>query len=55
VRLEALGGWPGLRTVLAVESIRSVHGTDTVESGIRYFLSSYRDDPTVLGAAIRAH
>jgi predicted transposase YbfD/YdcC len=55
VRLEALGGWPGLRVVLAVESIRSVHGTDKVESEIRYFLSSCRDDPTVLGAAIRAH
>ena len=55
VRLEALGGWPGLRTVLAVESIRSVHGTDKVESEIRYFLSSCRDDPAVLGAAIRAH
>ena len=55
VRLEALGGWPGLRTVLAVESIRSVHGTDKVESEIRYFLSSCRDDPAVLAAAIRAH
>src|SRR5918998_5923356 len=46
---------PWLHTVLAVESIRSVHGTDTVESEIRYFLSSCRDDPAVLGAAIRAH
>src|SRR5829696_5979535 len=55
VHLEALGGWPGLRTVLAVESIRSVHGTDKVESEIRYFLSSCRDDPAVLAAAIRAH
>ena len=55
VHLEALGGWPGLRVVLAVESIRSVHGTDKVESEIHYFLSSCRDDPTVLGAAIRAH
>src|SRR3954454_3306188 len=55
VRLEALSDWPGLRTVLAIESIRNVHGTDTVESEIRYFLSSCRDDPVVLGAAIRAH
>ena len=46
---------PWLRTVLAVESIRSVHGTDKVESEIRYFLSSCRDNPTVPGAAIRAH
>ena len=55
VNLEALSGWPGLRTVLAVESIRSVNGADKVESEIRYFLSSCRDDPAVLGAAIRAH
>src|SRR4051794_15908800 len=54
VRLEVLSGWPELRTVLAVESIRSVHGTDKVESEIRYFLSSCRDDPVVLAAAIRA-
>ena len=39
-RLEALGGWAGLGTVLAVESIRSVHDTGKVESEIRYFLSS---------------
>ena len=40
---------------LTVESIRRVQGTDKVESEIRYFLSSCRDDPAVLGAAIRAH
>jgi predicted transposase YbfD/YdcC len=34
--------------------IRSVHGTGKVESEIRYFLSCCRDDPAVLGAAIRA-
>jgi predicted transposase YbfD/YdcC len=55
VRLDALSDWPGLRTVLAVESIRSLHGADKVESEIRYFLSSCRDDPAVLGPAIRAH
>src|SRR4051794_18433256 len=53
--LEALSAWPGLRTVLAVETIRSVKGTDKVESEIRYFLSSCADDPTTLGAAIRTH
>jgi predicted transposase YbfD/YdcC len=55
VRLEALSSWPGLRTVLAVKNIRSVQDTDKVESEIRYFLSSCRDDTAVLGAAIRAH
>jgi predicted transposase YbfD/YdcC len=54
--LEALSGWPGLRTVLAVESIRSVNSAPTkVESEIRYFLSSCPDDPAVLGKAIRSH
>ncbi len=54
--LDALSGWPGLRTVLAVESIRSVNTAPTkVESEIRYFLSSCPDDPAVLGQAIRSH
>ena len=53
---DALSGWPGLRTVLAVESIRSVNSAPTkVESEIRYFLSSCPDSPAVLGQAIRSH
>jgi predicted transposase YbfD/YdcC len=40
--------------VLAVESIRSVQGTASRERSL-YFLSSCRDDPAVLGVAIRAH
>src|SRR5215213_3301316 len=53
--LEALSTWPGLRTVLAVETIRGVNGTSKVEAEIRYFLSSCRDDPATLGRAIRKH
>ena len=53
--LEALRAWPGLRTVLAVETIREVNGSGKVEAEIRYFLSSCRDDPTVLVQAIRRH
>ena len=54
--LEALSGWPGLHTVLAVESIRSLNSTPTkVESEIRYFVSSCADTPAVLGQAIRSH
>jgi len=54
--LEALSGWPGLRTVLAIESIRSVNSAPTkVESEVRYFLSSCPDSPAVLGQAIRSH
>ena len=46
--LEALSGWPGLRIVLAVESIRSVNSAPTkVESRIRYFLSSCPDSPAI--------
>ena len=46
--LNALSGWPGLCTVLAIESIRSVNSAPTtVEAGIRYFLSSCPDDPAV--------
>ena len=51
--LEALSGWPGLHTVVAVEALRSTNGTPTVETEIRSFLSSCRDDPVVLGRAIR--
>jgi len=54
--LSALSGWPGLRTVLAVESIRSVNSAPAkVESEIRYSLSSCPDGPVVLGQAIRSH
>ena len=53
--LEALSGWPGLHTVLAVETLRSTKGAPKVETEIRYFLSSCRDDPVVLGRAIRKH
>ena len=45
----------GLRTVLAVETIRGVTGSGKVEAEIRYFLSSCRDDATVLVQAIRRH
>ena len=54
--LDALSGWPGLRSVLAIESIRSVNSAPTkVESEIRCLLTSCPDDPAVLGKAIRSH
>lgn len=53
--LEALSDWPGLRTVLAVESIRSVNGSGKVEAEIRYFLSSSSGEAAVLAQAIRRH
>ena len=53
--LDALSRWPGLCTMLAVESIRSVNGAPEVEAEIRYFLSSCPDSPAVLGQAVRSH
>jgi predicted transposase YbfD/YdcC len=53
--LATLSDWPELQTVLAVEAIRNVNGTDRVEAEIRYFLSSYSGDPEVLAHAIRRH
>jgi len=54
--LDALSGWPGLRTVLAVESIRSANSAPTKGgSELRYVLSSCPDGPATLGCAIRSH
>jgi predicted transposase YbfD/YdcC len=53
--LTSLSGWPELATVLAVESIRSITGHPKVETQMRYFLSSAKDDPQLLATAIRRH
>jgi len=53
--LEPLRGWPDLGTVLAVETIRGVHGAGKAEAETRYFLTSCGDDPSVLVQAIRRH
>lgn len=53
--LEPLRDWPGLRAVLAMESIRSINGLGKVETDIRYFLSSSADPPERLAQAIRQH
>ncbi len=50
-----LNGWPGLHTVLAVETIRHVNGTSKVDREVRYLLSSCPDSPAILGKAIRSH
>jgi predicted transposase YbfD/YdcC len=53
---EPLGGWPDLRAVLAVETVRGITGTYKVEAETRYFLTSCGDDgPAVLARAIRRH
>src|SRR5919205_3144776 len=53
--LEPLHEWPDLRSLLAVETIRSINGTGKTETEIRYFLTSCNDDAAVLGRAIRRH
>jgi predicted transposase YbfD/YdcC len=50
-----LKGWPGLATVLAVETIRGVNGRGKVTAEIRHYLSSARLPTEVLAAAIRNH
>ena len=51
--LPALKGWPGLTTVLAVETIRCTTSSDKVTAEIRYYLSSSQRPPEQLAAAIR--
>jgi predicted transposase YbfD/YdcC len=50
-----LAGWPDLRAVLAVETIRGVNGKGKVTAEIRHCLSSARLPPAALVAAIRNH
>ena len=53
--LEPLAAWPGLRSVLAVETIRNVNGSMKTTADIRYFLASGDDTAETLGRAIRKH
>ncbi len=50
-----LKGWPGLRAVLAVETIHGVNGRSKIAAEIRHYLSSAKLPPEVLAAAIRNH
>jgi predicted transposase YbfD/YdcC len=50
-----LGDWPGLRAVLAVETIRGIPGRGEVTAEIRHCLSSAAPPPEALAAAIRNH
>jgi predicted transposase YbfD/YdcC len=58
--IEAVGAWPGLKKVLAVETIRSVDnapqgGAREARSEIRYCLTSAEADDATLAAAVRNH
>ena len=50
-----LADWPGLRAVLAIETIRGVPGRGKVTAEIRHYLSSAALPPERLAAAIRDH
>jgi predicted transposase YbfD/YdcC len=50
-----LQDWPGLATVVAVETVRGIPGRGKVKAEIRHYLSSARLPPERLAAAIRNH
>jgi predicted transposase YbfD/YdcC len=50
-----LAGWPDLRAVLAVETIRGIPGRGKVTAEIRHYLSSAELPPEALAAAVRNH
>src|SRR3954465_11488300 len=43
--LESLNGWPDLRNLLAVETIRSINGTGKTEAEIRYYPPTATTNP----------
>jgi predicted transposase YbfD/YdcC len=51
----ALADWPGLATVVAVETIRGIPGRGKVTAEIRHHLSSAALPPEALAVAIRNH
>src|SRR5919202_1300004 len=53
--LTTLKDWPGLRAVLAVETIRGIPGRGKVTAEIRHYLSSAALPPEALAVAIRRH
>jgi predicted transposase YbfD/YdcC len=50
-----LADWPGLATVVAVETIRAIPGRGKVTAEIRHYLSSAKLPPEALAMAIRNH
>jgi predicted transposase YbfD/YdcC len=50
-----LRDWPGIRNVLAIETIPSVAHSHEVQADIRYYLTSCDDAPEILIQAVRRH
>ncbi len=53
--LAALRDWPGLRAIIAIETIRQVQHQPGTHVEIRYYLTSCPDAPAVLIQAVRCH
>lgn len=53
--LAALRDWPGLRAIIALETIRQVRHQPGTHTEIRYYLTNCPDAPAVLIGAIRRH
>ena len=53
--LAGLRTWPGLRAIIAVETIRQVQHQPGTRAEWRYYLTSCPDAPAVLIQAIRRH
>jgi predicted transposase YbfD/YdcC len=53
--LEALSRWPQLKSVVGIETIRTVKGESETNAEIRYFLSSREAEDEILEDAARRH
>ncbi len=53
--LPALAQWPGLQSVIAVETIRTAHQHAPVTSDYRFYISSLERSATTLVTMIRQH
>jgi predicted transposase YbfD/YdcC len=53
--VATLKDWPGLKAVLAVETIRGIPGRGKVTAEIRHYLSSAALPPEALAVAVRNH
>ena len=53
--LPALEKWPGLQSVIAVETIRTAHQQAPVTSDYRFYLSSLARSASICATMIRQH
>jgi predicted transposase YbfD/YdcC len=53
--LPALNKWPGLQSVMAVETIRTAHAQAAVTSDDRFYISSLERSAEIFASMIRQH